>query len=266
MHNYWYLRIKQWHYFWGVLIGIALVFIHLLVTLPPLVHYLDGNQYLFTPYTQWISFNTNAWTIALFLGMPLLSALSTSQLIGEDVRTGFYQHILQHKKQSNYLIKSLLISFIGGALTIVIPLLIDFYGMWFFLPSIDPDVILNSNLPLVPATSYFSQLYYTNPNLLVSFYIGLAGLSAGIYAIFSSMIALYTNNKFVSLGSGFVITMIFNVLSSAIPKTVFSPVLISIGLSPVYLPDLWTVLITYCVMLCIFIILGFYGGRKRAYI
>ncbi|MGA3322781.1 Hsp70 family protein, partial [Lactiplantibacillus pentosus] len=70
----------------------------------------------------------NAWTIALFLGMPLLSALSTSQLIGEDVRTGFYQHILQHKKQSNYLIKSLLISFIGGALTIVIPLLIDFYG------------------------------------------------------------------------------------------------------------------------------------------
>ena len=80
------------------------------------------------------------------------------------------------------------------------------------------------------------------------------------------MIALYTNNKFVSLGSGFVITMIFNVLSSAIPKTVFSPVLISIGLSPVYLPDLWTVLITYCVMLCIFIILGFYGGRKRAYI
>lgn len=75
MHNYWYLRIKQWHYFWGVLIGIALVFIHLLVTLPPLVHYLDGNQYLFTPYTQWISFNTNAWTIALFLGMPLLSAL-----------------------------------------------------------------------------------------------------------------------------------------------------------------------------------------------
>lgn len=89
MHQYWYARIKQLHYFWGMLIGVSLVLAHLATILPRLVAHLDGNQYLFTPYTQWISFNTNPWTIALFLSLPLLSTLSVAQIIGEDARSGF---------------------------------------------------------------------------------------------------------------------------------------------------------------------------------
>jgi hypothetical protein len=58
--------------------------------------------------------------------------------------------------------------------------------------------------------------------------------------------------------------MILNVLATIAPSTIFSPVLISIGRSPLFLPNITTVLVAYCTALLFLIALGIYGGHRRA--
>lgn len=257
-------RIAQGRYFLGLIIGVGIVLAHLLYTIPDLLHHIDGNQYLFTPYTQWISFNTGPWTIGLFLSLPLLSALSTSQIVGEDIRSGFFFNILRTQSLNKYLFTTLAASFIGGAFTTMLPLLIDFFGVWSFLPSIIPNHILNANMPFTSDFTFFHQCYYNSPQLLVVFYVLLPGAISGLYALFSSILALYTDNLFITLGTGFTLTMILNVLATIAPSTIFSPVLISIGRSPLFLPNITTVLVAYCTALLFLIALGIYGGHRRA--
>ncbi|WP_155828528.1 hypothetical protein [Schleiferilactobacillus shenzhenensis] len=225
---------------------------------------IDGITYWFTPYTQWISFNTDSWTIGFFLAMPILSVLSTSQILGEDVQSGFLMHILKRESLKKYLTINLLGSFTGGAVTVVVPLALDFLGVWSFFPSITPDRILNANMPLLPDFTYFHGWYYTHPFWLVAFYVVLAGAIAGLYALFSAVLALFFDNRFVSLGTAFMVTMILNVFATIAPRSVFSPVLISIGLSPLYIPPLVDTVIGYVAVLVGLVVLGIGGGIRRA--
>lgn len=266
MHQYWYARIKQLHYFGGMLIGVGLVLAHLVTTLPQLIAHLDGNQYLFTPYTQWISFNTDPWTIALFLSLPLLSTLSAAQIIGEDARSGFIAHIGQYRRLRHYLLANLGVSFIGGALTIVVPLIVDFIGMWCFLPNITPDPLLNANMPLLPDTTYFASLYYTHPLTLVVIYVLLAGAVAGLFGLLSAVVSLFVDNRFVALGFGFTLTMMLNVLTNAMPRVVFSPVLLCIGRSPAYIPAFSATIAGFVVAIGGLSALGSIAGRRRVYV
>lgn len=266
MHQYWYARIKQLHYFLGLLIGVGLVLAHLAMTLPQLSAHLDGNQYLFTPYTQWISFNTDPWTIALFLSLPLLSTLSAAQIIGEDARSGFIAHIVQYRRLKHYLLTNLGVSFIGGALTIIVPLLIDFIGMWCFLPHIKPDQILNANMSLLPDTTYFASLYYTHPLALVGFYVLLAGAVAGMFGLLGAVVSLFVDNRFIGLGFGFTLTMMLNVLSNALPHMAFSPVLLCIGCSPAYIPTFSATIAGFVVAIGGLSMLGSIAGRRRVYV
>jgi hypothetical protein len=262
--QFWYQRIKQKKYFLGMLIGLIIVIAHLVAVYLTTSSQLNGNEYLFTPYTQWIDFNTGPWTVGLLLGLPLLSALSLSQIVSDDLRNGFFWNILNKQSLLKYLTFEQGLSFIGGALTIVVPLLVDLGGLWCLLPKIKPDLIMNANRSYLPQLTYFYQWYYQHPLMLAFFYILLAGFTAGLFALLASTIALYTNNRFIPLGLGFVLTMILNVMNSAFPNLVFSPVLIIMGLSPVYLPRLTVVSAIYAGSLILLVIAHFIGGYRRA--
>lgn len=173
---------------------------------------------------------------------------------------------MQYRCLKHYLLTNLGVSFIGGALTIVVPLLIDFIGVWCFLPHITPNPILNANMPLLPDTTYFASLYYTNPLALVGFYILLAGAVAGMFGLLSAVVSLFVDNRFIALGLGFTLTMMLNVLSNAMPHVAFSPVLLCIGCSPAYIPTFSATITGFVIAIGGLSALGSIAGRRRVYV
>lgn len=261
--RYWNIRINKNKNFWGLEIGLLIVLIHVGTVYLRVNPYLDGDQFVFTPYTQWLTFNTDPWTIGYYLGLPLLCGLSASQLVGQDLQSGFFEQTVPHFGIKRYLFQTQLISFFSGALTASIPLIIDFLTLWCLLPVIQPDRIMNTNLPLLPATSFFANLYYSAPLQLVVIYISLAALIGGAYALFSTMLAWYSTNLFVRMGTGFLLTMLLNVLSGVFPERIYSPVLLIMGNSPTFLLPFRKFMLAIALVFVLIMVGNYVGGYRH---
>ncbi|WP_179395979.1 hypothetical protein [Lacticaseibacillus absianus] len=259
---YWTHRLADRRYFVGLLIGCLIIIGHLISTIPDSVARLDGNEYLFTPYTQWLALHTDGWTIAFYFCLPITCALSFGQTVGEDRRSGFFWHVLPELSQSRVVAESLGVSFLGGALTAMIPLALDFGVLSCFLPLIAPDTVMNAALGVTTDFSFWPTLLFTSPGLWVLFYIGLAGAVGGGYALLASTSALFLRDRFSPLGIGFVGTMVLNVLNATLIQVAVSPVLFSIGTSPAALPALpW--IIGFGGLSCLCLGIGSAWGVRR---
>lgn len=265
--SFYLLRLKNYRYFIGLAIGISIVILHAVLTLQPLMHLIDGDQFWFTPYTEWISFNVNGWTILFYLSIPLLSSLSAAQLMIDDLQSGFLWQIINRMNYIKYIGTIQIISFLSGAITILIPLALDYFIFWCFTPNLKANFVLNANHPLLGQTTFFANYYYTQPFKLVIFYLLFSAVLGGLYALFSSTLASCINNRFVSLATGFVLTMILNVLSAAFPHiSLPSPVLIAIGSSPVYLPGIVPTIFVIATVLLLLIVIHTVGVNKRIHV
>lgn len=254
--------ISKLKYFAGLWIGLVFILIHLFTSYSDLNGQVTGNQYFFTPFTEWIGFNTNAWTILYYAALPLLCALTFNLMSSDDLKSGFLWHVITKTGLQRYLSKQYCVTVIGGFITAALPLLLDFLGLAVFLPIIKPDVILNSNLFVSPSTTYFSQLFYQHPFQLMLIYCLLAGLLGSCYAVLALTVAIWTNKQFPAIATGFILTLCCNVLAASFPKMFFSPILIVIGVSPIIIPSFYWLVGLLLTTLIVTFIRHYLGGQR----
>ncbi len=252
--RYWRVRLSGYQYLMGLAVGCVIALGHLVSTIPGLLSMIDGNEYLFTPYTQWLAARTDAWTVAFYFCLPLICALGAGQTVGEDVRSGFLWQIVPMLSRRKYVTQSIVSSFIGGAITAMVPLVLDFAVLSCFLPNITPDAVMNAELGMTSAFTFLTPVFFSHPLLWVGFYVGFVGVIGGEYAMLASTVALFRKDRFSPLGMGFMGTMVLSVMNATLIPVAISPVLFSMGVSPVYLPPL--MVIVGVLVVCLVVLVG----------
>ncbi|AVK63499.1 hypothetical protein C5Z26_05005 [Lactobacillus sp. CBA3606] len=253
-------------YFIGLWIGLLIALIHVIATMLPLLSQLDGNNFWFSTYNRWISFDSSSWTIAFFWVIPIISALSASQIVSDDIKSGFFWQQISKQGIIKYFCYTFPISFFSGLLTVLIPLLVNLFFAWSLFPTLKPDLILNANAAILPQSTFLASEYYTNPANLVLLYLLLPALLGGGFALFSATLAFFINNQFANLTAGFLITLLLTILATIFPQKIFSPILLVAGVGFGYVPSLLTYLLVYLISLIIMLLFFIWGVRKHAYV
>lgn len=261
--SFWLKRITNIKYFIGLIIGI---FIAVLAGVTIILNYgsvADGVQTHITPYTYWISASQEISKLIFFFLIPILSSLSFAQILNTDIASGFFMQTVKRIGISKYNWHVQIGSIVSGALTVGIPLLLNFWVLWIWFPLLKPNLMLNKNMNFLDSYTYFSSLYYSHPFKLVVLYTFLAMLVGGLYSLISVAISCYTDNKFIPLVGGFIITLLLNVIST-MSSFVVSPVSISMEFSVATIPPLS---IFICILLVSYVVTSLLitrGVRKRA--
>ena len=197
-----------------LLVGLLFSFFHIYIDVLPLENNLSfGEGVQFTPYTKWIEFGgmTNL-VFLLFLILPLSSALPFADTFAKDRQTGYLRSILTKGRAKQYFIGLYVTNFIVAGIMIVIPLLVNIYLTFMFLPNVNPDPIINSAMPIDFRTSIFPALYYSHPLYHMLLYVFLAFLFAGLYATLCLSFSFFINNRFVILVSAFLVAMLYSLI------------------------------------------------------
>lgn len=253
-------------YFIGLLIGIVISVIHVVVVMLPVSSQIDGNDAWFSTYNRWISFDSGSWTIIFFWLIPIISALGLSQIVHDDISSGFFWQQVSKQGVVKYLFNTIPTIFVSGFLTILIPLSINLFFAWSLFPTIKPDLILNANSAILPQTTFLAHQYYTHPLILVLLYLVLPTLLGGLFALFSAMLELFTKNQFVSITAGFLVALLLTLGETIFPQKVFSPTLLVAGVGFGYVPSLISYLLAWLIGLIVVLLLFVLGVKKYIYV
>lgn len=237
--HFWFNRLTHFKYFIGLITAVLIAVTAALVLLLNFGYIVDGVQTHITPYTHWISLMPSNFKLAFFFSIPIICALSFAQILHEDLVSGYMMHTVKRIGLMTYAFKLQALAIMSGALTVGLPLLLNFWVLWTFFPSLVPSLMLNRNMPLISSETYLSTLYYSNPMLLMLFYTALAMLVGGFYSLLSLAISCYTDNKFMPFVAGFLATLLLNMLSS-VTAEVWSPVLLIMEFSTGRILPFWS--------------------------
>jgi len=144
--------------------------------------------------------------------MPVLAALPFADLFAKDKQTGYLRSILVKGKKTHYFTGLFLFNFVTGGLMLVLPLLLNLYLSFMFLPNIKPDPVINNLMAIDTYSAFFPALYYSNPLMHILFYIFLAFLFSGMYASIALSVSFFLNNRFVILASGLICSMLLSMI------------------------------------------------------
>lgn len=263
--NFIFKRMAISKYFGGLIIGVGIVIVHVIATMLPLLSQIDGNNYWFSTYNRWISFDSSNWTIIFFWVLPIISAVGTNQIIHDDISSGFFWQQVSKQGYQKYIFYTFPIIFLGGFLIVLIPLTINLFFAWALFPTIKPDFILNFNSVVLPQTTFMAGKYYTNPVGLVLLYLILPSLLGGLFALISGMLSFYLDNQFITITVGFVLSLFLTILTSIFPHQVFSPVLMVAGVGFGYVPSLSSFIVGWSIAFILTLLLFVLGVRRHAF-
>ncbi|RVU71469.1 MULTISPECIES: hypothetical protein [Lactobacillus] len=263
---YFLKRMSQPKYYIGLWVGLIIAILHFGVKFFTIKQYLNGNQMLFTPYTQWIGYHTDSWTILFYLVIPIISCLGFNQAIYDDLKTGFITHLVKKLGFEKYIFINYFYVFLNGFFTVFLPLIINFLLFFCTLPNIIPDRILNSDNFISPSVTYFLDIYYKNPVSVILFYCFLAGIIGGICAITSVTLMGFIRNYFTDFAGPFLLTVIMDVIAAAFPFNFAAPTLFIIPMSPVVVPSFGFVVIGIILLMLVELILVYVGIKRNVFI
>ncbi|MGX7418361.1 hypothetical protein ACWOFR_06105 [Carnobacterium gallinarum] len=265
--KYWYTRLLSVKYLLGFFLGVAIVSSHIVFEMVPRIRYLDGVDVINLPSTTWLGGDINGGIPSIYyLLLPLFSVLGANLIVFEDKKNSYFLRFIQKQSIFRYSMRTFGLSFISGFLISFISLAIDFIVAFSLFPNINPDIILNSNLSVTSKSTYFSDLFFTNPYLLIFMYMIMAGCMSGLYSCTSATISLYVKNIYIALSTVFLITVILTTLSYVVPKIIYSPASILQELGGGYLPPFSSIVSVYFIVLVTSFYYFIRGVNKNAVI
>ncbi|WP_439443192.1 hypothetical protein ACSMFR_12195 [Listeria aquatica] len=210
MHHYFIQRILHKRSFQiALLIGTLLSLFYLIADVFP------NRLYGGSPYTRWIeSFTGSEVPQLLFMLMPIISAMAAADIYAVDKKNGFFAHIYTKNLRKKYFINLYGYNFLFAGLIFVFPLLLNIYGCFMLLPNHPPDLLVTTSeaVPQMFSTTLFPALYYAHPFLHILLYVGIAFLSAGMYAAIALSVSFFVKSSFLIFLSAFIIDYIWTYL------------------------------------------------------
>lgn len=270
MNSYWLSRMAKKQYFYGLLVGFALIVVHVFMDMLPNRAYLDGSNLNFTAITTWIGIggSTDSYFSALFyLLLPLFSVIGLNLIVFEDKQTGFIKQYVQKKGIINYSIHSFSLSFISGFLIGILPLLLDLLVAWCLFPNQPLDAVLNNNLGLASNSTYFMKDLFQQSYTGILFYILLAGLFAGVFSVVATSVSLYVKTIYSVVSFSFLLCLFISVLAAVFPFYPAAPLSLPMVGGPAEgLPPLSFIMGILFLVLIVAYLFNFMGVKRNAII
>lgn len=194
-------------------IGVLIIIFQIIQTITPAL--LENNVFQDSPYTKWIGIDPfNMASTLFFMVIPLLATIPASNLLRQDLNSGFFYQIKIRRNLRNILFGYGSLAFVMGFLVILLPLLINLLIYFMLLPNVQPDNLLNNNLLVFNQNTLLVTLYYQHPFVHATLSILFASFWGGLFATFTVGISMWIKNSFVVLAAGFFVEITLLILNA----------------------------------------------------
>ncbi|WP_163655450.1 hypothetical protein [Listeria sp. PSOL-1] len=204
------------------LIGMMIMLLHIIK-----IYILSQkHEIIFTPYTSWLSIDfTSVLMILFYLLLPLLACFGTASVFLEDMTSELFAYSLTSFVRKTLFTKLFITVFVISALVTTIPLLLDFFLSFLFLPNIAPDKIINLNLGIyLGSGDLFPRLFYAHPFGYAMLHLFLCFIFSGVFGVMSLAVTFLSRNKIIIILVPLFVQVVLIALNTfAFPLFAFSP-------------------------------------------
>lgn len=231
---------------------------------------IENSDCLINPMTEAFSFY-NKWigqewisvaSSLFFLLLPLSASLPYSRSYCTEKKSGYINSIFIRVSRAKYIKIKFAVTFLVGALCVLIPLLINVMIVSSFIPAVRPDVFYDMYYNM-PVSCVLSVLFYKTPLLYTITKLIIISAYAGAFATLGQAVGTVIRNKFVVVLFPFIFMLLFNYVSNVFSsQTELSPIQFLYGGGDVLLSHLIVPLELFVLISGSFLIMKIRGGRK----
>ena len=179
----------------------------------------------FSLYNKWIG---QEWvsmaSSLLFLIFPLIASLPYSWNYCIEKKSGYINNVITRVNKGHYIKTKFVTTFLIGAISIFVPLLINIMIVSSFIPAIKPNVYYDIfyNMPI----SYvFSEMFYKTPIVYTVMKVLLISFFGGSFAVLGQATGTIAKNKFIVVLFPFIFMLLFNYIVNVFSENVeLSPI------------------------------------------
>lgn len=148
--------------------------------------------YIPTAYEMWMNndvFSTPEYLFLLFI--PILAVLPYAMTYHIDRTSGWMKNLNVRMERARYMRMKLIMIFLSGMVTVMIPLIVQFLMVACCFPLKHPQLI--GGYTLVGVRNIWYVLFYTHPLIYTMLFVVLNGIYGGMMAVLSMFLAHATN-------------------------------------------------------------------------
>ncbi len=179
----------------------------------------------FSLYNKWIG---QEWvsmaSSLLFLLLPLTASLPYSWNYCIEKKSGYINNVFTRVNKSRYIKTKFLTTFLVGAISIFIPLLVNIIVVSSFIPAAKPNVYYDIYYNM-PISCVFSEMFYKTPLLYTVMKILLISSFGGSFSVLGQATGTIIKNRFIVVLFPFVFMLLFNYIVNVFSENVeLSPI------------------------------------------
>lgn len=247
--------------FWAVFsIAISICVWHFMENVIVLRNYIYLVSYPLSTFGKWIGGeNFSLQPTLYYLVIPILCAIPYGSSYYFDVKSGFIEQLITRGEKRNYLEAKFAVTFLSGAVTSGVPLIVDFLLTGIVLPTIIPQ----SGLGLFPITdkSLMGNLFYTQPYLYLLLYLLMDMVFFGLINMIAIWAVSFVNNGFWIVLMPFLSYMFLFCVMQFVNQPRFAPIAFLRPSQP--LRSAWSAIFFELLILLILNIFFFLWYQKR---
>lgn len=156
---------------------------------------------------------------SLFRAMlPLVAAIPHGASFYRDKTSGYIKNICIKVSKRKYYTAKYVVTFIMGAMMIMVPLIISLMLVLTYLPIVKPQPFAFQGI----AGNEFSLIYYSNPFIYACIYLFINGMFGAIAAVISLCISDFAKSQFSVIVLPFTIYLFGGALLEQMDLSIFS--------------------------------------------
>lgn len=169
-----------------------------------------------TLFRAWIGGNfSSVFSSVFYYVLPLLASMSYSWSLCNEYKSGYIKHIVVKCGRLKYYLSKYIATFFIGAITIIVPLIINYIIVACFIPARMPDPG-DVQYFAIYRDFLFSKLFYTTPLLFNIFFMLLDALFAGLWASFVMSLGIFKQNKFAIIIGSYIFLLFHQYFTSIV--------------------------------------------------
>ncbi len=168
-----------------------------------------------TAYNGWLGGDMGEFLSVLFYFLLFFFAtLPFSWSLASEMKSGYISSAIVRGGRRNYYCSKYVAAFLSGAVSVTVPMILNFVITLCFIPARLPDIRESLYMRGVDQRFVGGDLFYSTPFLYVFLYIGIAFLFAGLWATVPLSLAFLSRNRFIVIISPYLFLIFFHFLAS----------------------------------------------------
>lgn len=128
---------------------------------------------------------------------PLLVCVAVGDLVAEDINSGYIKSFIAHSNLKDYLTQNMLVSFIIGGIVGMLPAIINFISLLYFVPHTPLNQFYS--MFLVNHQEFLPSLYYSHPLLYLIVRFIFIFIFGGALSLLATTLAFRGKNRYVAI-------------------------------------------------------------------